>query len=414
MIEIGINVFVSGFSKDLFMNTPLNDITVLDLTRVLAGPYASMWLADLGAEIIKVERPDTGDDTRSYGPPFVNGESSYFMSVNRNKKSVTLNFKTEEGQEILWNLIDQSDVLLENFRPGTLDRAGFGYEDVKERHPEMIYTSISGFGQTGPFKDEPGFDLSIQGMSGLMSLTGSNDGPPTKFGTSISDLVSGIYGAMGTITALYHRQRTGEGQHVDVGMMDSMVSLLTYQAGRYFATGKVPERMGNFHPSLSPYETFETKDGYINLALGNDSLFERFCTLIDREELLDEEEFSTNPNRVQNQEYVHETIEEEMKKKTTDEWLETLSEAGLPAGPIQDVEEVFEHPQIDARDMLEQVEHPETGEISVTGIPIKMDKTPGEVEDPPPTLGEHTDQVLQNKLNYSQETIDRLREEGTI
>ncbi|MFB6357125.1 MAG: CaiB/BaiF CoA transferase family protein, partial [bacterium] len=302
----------------------------------------------------------------------------------------------------------------ENFRPGTLERAGFGYEDVKEYNEDIIYTSISGFGQDGPWKDEPGFDLSIQGLSGLMSLTGDPDGPPTKFGTSISDILSGIYAAFGTTMALYHREKTGEGQYVDVGMLDSMVSLLTYQAGRYFATGEVPERMGNFHPTISPYETFKTEDGYINLALGNDSLYEQFCELIDREDLINDERFASNPDRVDHQEEIHEIIEQETVKKTTDQWLEELSEAGIPAGPIQDLEEVFNHPQVLFRDMLEKVEHPEAGEISVTGVPIKMSETPGDVEDPPPKLGEQTEDILREKLGYSSDEIETLRDDDVV
>lgn len=396
------------------MSGPLSDITVVDMTRVLAGPYATMWLADLGAEIIKVERPGSGDDTREYGPPFVNGESAYFMSINRNKRSMTLNFKTEEGKEILRGLLEEADVLIENFRPGTLERAGFGYEDVTEYNEDIIYTSISGFGQDGPFKDEPGFDLSIQGLSGLMSLTGDPDGPPTKFGTSISDLLSGIYASKGTIAALYHRQKTGEGQYVDVSMLDSMVSLLTYQAGRYFATGEIPERMGNFHPNISPYETFKTEDGYFNLATGNDALFEKFCELIGREDLPEDERFETNPKRVEHRHEIHEIIEEETVKKTTDEWLEELSEAGIPAGPIQNVEEVVNHPQIQHRDMVEEVDHPEAGDVNVTGVPIKMSETQGEVEDPPPTLGEHTEEILSEKLGYTSEDVDDLEDDGVI
>ncbi len=393
---------------------PLSDVQVLDLTRVLAGPYASMWLADMGADIVKVERPGSGDDTRTYGPPFIDGESAYFLSINRNKKSLTLNFKKPEGKKILRRLIEQSDVLLENFRPGTLERAGFGYEDVREYAPDIIYTSISGFGQSGPWKNEPGFDLSIQGLSGLMSLTGDPDGPPTKFGTSISDLLSGIYAAMGTAMALYHRERTGEGQHVDVGMLDSMVSLLTYQAGRYFATGEIPERMGNFHPNISPYETFRTADGYFNLAIGNDSLFDQFCELIGREDLAEDERFRSNPDRVDHQEEIHEIIERETRQKTTDEWLELLAEAGIPAGPIQNVEEVVDHEQVRSRDMVETVEHPSAGPVKVTGVPIKMSETPGEVEDPPPELGQHTEELLTERLGYDSDDIERLREDGVL
>lgn len=396
------------------MSGPLDNITVLDLTRVLSGPYATMWLADMGADIIKVERPETGDDTRQYGPPFVSGESAYFMSVNRNKKSITLDFKSEEGKDVLWDLIEESDVLIENFRPGTLDKIGFGYDDVSERYPEIIYTSISGFGHTGPDKENPGFDLTIQGLSGIMSITGSEDGPPRKVGVAISDLVTGIYAAMGTSMALYHRETTGDGQHVDVGMFDSMISLLSYQAGRFFATDETPGRIGNLHPTISPYETFETSDGYMNLALGNQDLFEDFCELIDRTDILEDDRFENNPARVEHRDIIHELIEEETVKKTTDEWLNLLKEAEIPAAPIQDLQEVFEHPQTLARDMLESVRHPETGDINVTGIPIKMSQTEGEIDEPPPRLGEHTREILGEILEYDSDDIEDLVNEDVV
>lgn len=396
------------------MSGPLDGTTVLDLTRVLSGPYATMWLADMGAEIIKVEKPEDGDDTRGYGPPFVNGESAYFMSVNRNKKSLTLNFKSEDGREILWELIDRADVLIENFRPGTLEKLGFDYETVSERYPELIYTSISGFGQTGPDREKAGFDLTIQGLSGMMDITGPTDGPPTKMGVAIADLLTGIYAAFGTTMALLHRERTGEGQHVDVGMLDSMISLLTYQAGRFFATGETPERMGNFHPTISPYETFETKDGHINLALGTDSIFERFCRLIDREELPEDDRFEDNASRVEHRQEIHDLLEEETRRRTTDEWVELLDEEGIPAGPIEDLSEVFQNPQVLARDMVQSLEHPEAGQINVLGVPIKLNKTRAEVEEPPPTLGQHNSEILTEMLGYDNDEVEFLEETGVI
>ncbi|MFB6347822.1 MAG: CaiB/BaiF CoA transferase family protein [bacterium] len=396
------------------MSGPFDGITVLDLTRVLSGPYATMWLADMGADIIKVEKPGSGDDTRGYGPPFIEGEAAYFVSVNRNKRSMTLDFKTDRGKEVLWRLIEEADVLIENFRPGTLKDLGFGYQSVSRRNPEIIYTSISGFGQTGPDREKAGFDLTIQGLSGMMDITGQKDGPPTKMGVAIADLISGIYAAMGTSIALYHREKTGEGQHVDVGMLDSMISLLSYQAGRFFATGDAPERMGNFHPTISPYETFETKDGHMNLALGTDSMFERFCKLIDREDLLEDERFADNASRVEHQDEIHELLEEETRLKTTDEWTDLLDEAGIPAAPIKDLEEVFDDDQVQARNMVQRLQHPVAGLIKTTGIPIKMSESPGSVDEPPPTLGEHTKEILSETLGYDSEDIKGMIDNGIV
>lgn len=396
------------------MSGPLDDIVVLDLTRVLSGPYATMWLGDMGAEVIKVEKPGGGDDSRGYGPPFVEGESAYFMSVNRNKSSITIDFKTDDGRKILWELIDDADVLVENFRPGTLEDLGFGYDTVSERYPEIIYTSISGFGQTGPDAEKAGFDLTIQGLGGIMDITGQEDGPPTRVGVSIVDLVTGIYAAMGTSMALYHRERTGEGQHVDVGMLDSLVSLLSSHAASYFATGDIPERTGNFHRTISPFETFETRDGHLNLALATDSMFEQFCELIDRPDLVEDDRFATNSDRVNNRTEIHRLLEEETRQKTTEQWLELLDDAGIPAGPINNLAEVFSNPQVLARNMVESLEHPEAGEIQVTGIPLKMSETSGDVEQAPPTLGQDTARILSERLGYSSDRIEELRARGVI
>lgn len=393
---------------------PLEDVLVVDMTRILAGPYASMWLGDLGAEIIKVEEPDSGDTSRGYGPPFVGEDSAYFMSVNRNKKSLTVDFTTDEGRRILRDLIEDADVLLENYRPGTLEKYDLDYESVRELNPEIVYTSLSGFGQDGPWSDKAGLDLTVQGLGGLMDLTGDPDGEPRRVGLAVSDLVSGIYAATGTVSALYHRRRTGEGQQVDVSLLDSMVSLLSYQASRYFATDEVPERMGNSHPSIAPYETFETEDGHLNLALVNDGLFESFCSLIGRESLANDERFENNASRVENREELHEILQEVFRRKTTEEWLEILDEADVPAGPVQDLEEVFEHPQVRARDMLRNLSEVGGPDFEQTGIPVKFSESPGDLQGPPPKLGEHTDEVLAERLGLSEQEIRQLREEGAI
>lgn len=395
-------------------DAPLDNVLVVDMTRILAGPYASMWLGDLGAEVIKVEEPDSGDTSRGYGPPFVGEDSAYFMSVNRNKKSLTVDFTTDEGRRILRDLIEDADVVLENYRPGTLAEYDLDYESIRKLNPEIVYTSLSGFGQDGPWSDKAGLDLTVQGLGGLMDLTGDPDGEPRRVGLAVSDLVSGIYAATGTVSALYHRRRTGEGQQVDVSLLDSMVSLLSYQASRYFATDEVPERMGNFHPSIAPYETFETEDGHLNLALVNDGLFESFCSLIDRESLANDERFEDNASRVENREELHEILQEDFHRKTTEEWLEILDEADVPAGPVQDLEEVFEHPQVRARDMLRNLSEVGGPDFEQTGIPVKFSESPGDLQGPPPKLGEHTDEVLTEKLGLSEQEIRKLQERGAI
>lgn len=395
-------------------DTPLDGITVLDLTRVLAGPYASMWLGDLGADVIKIEKPGSGDDSRAYGPPFVDEQSAYFMSVNRNKRSVTLDFTTDRGREILFNLMSETDVVLENFRPETLEQYNLGYESVREDNPEVIYTSLSGFGQDGPWKNKPGLDLTIQGLGGLMSITGESDEEPRRVGIAMGDLVSGIYAAMGTLTALLHRERSGDGQYVDVSMLDSMVSLLSYQAGRYFATGEIPERIGNYHPTIAPYETFETQDGHVNVALTNDELFQEFCERIGREELPADDRFVDNPSRVEHREELHEILQEVLGEKPTDEWIEFFDRHDLPAARIQDLEEVFSHPQVQARDMIRNLSEVDGPDFNQTGIPIKFSESPGDLESPPPELGEHSDEVLREQLNLTDEELRELRENNVI
>ncbi len=396
------------------MPKPLQGLKVLDLTRVLAGPYCAMMLGDMGADVVKLERPGSGDDTRRFGPPFINGESAYFMSVNRSKRSLTLDLKNKHGIEVLRRLIEKADVLLENFRPGQMEAFGLGYEAAKKINPRLIFCSISGYGHTGPDAKLPGYDLIIQGEGGVASLTGDAGGPPYKVGTSQADIVAGMMAFQGILLALLTRRENGRGQKIDIGMLDCQVALLTYQAGIYFATGKSPMRTGNRHPTIVPYETFLCQDGYLNLGCGNDSLWRDFCEVAGLEKLTEDPRFRTNPDRVKNADALRAVLEPAMKQKTTDEWIKLLRARGIPSGRIQSVQEVCEHPQIRAREMVVELEHPKAGPIRVTGVPIKLSETPGAVGLPPPVLGEHTAEVLHEWLDMSDAQVDKLREEGVL
>jgi crotonobetainyl-CoA:carnitine CoA-transferase CaiB-like acyl-CoA transferase len=395
------------------MSGSLDGITVLDLTRVLSGPYCTMVLSDMGARVIKVEHPGKGDDTRHWGPPFVGAESAYFLSVNRNKESVTLDFKHPQGRDVLHRLIAQADVVVENFKPGTMARAGFGWEALHAAHPRLIYASISGYGQTGPRRDEPGYDAVIQAEGGLMSVTGSGDGPPYRLGVAISDIVAGMFAAQGVTAALFARERTGEGQRVDIGMLDTTAALLTYQAGNYFATGQVPSRLGNRHPTITPYETLPTADGEIVIAVGNDGIWKRFCPVIGRPELADDPRFRTNRDRMANYDALKPELDAAVRARTRAEWTERFRAASVPCGGVRDVGEVLADPQLAARDMVATVEHPTVGATRVIGTPIKLSATPGSVRTPPPTLGQHTEVVLR-ELGYDQDMIASLKTSGAV
>lgn len=392
---------------------PLEDIKVLDLTIALSGPYCSMMLADFGAEVIKIEKPKVGDDTRAWGPPFIKGESAYFLSVNRGKKSLTLNLKSEMGREIFKRLARDADVVLENFRPGTVNKLGVDFKTLKKINPKIIYCSISGFGQDGPYRERPGYDQILQGLGGLMSITGEEKRPPVKVGVAITDIAAGMFGAYAILLALFYRERFGEGQYIDCSMLDVQVSWLTYQAFRYFATGMVPEKVGSGHPLIVPYQAFEAKDKYINIACGNDLLFEKFCKVIERSELSKDERFKTNPQRIIHRRELIEILSEIIEKENGDFWLERLSKAGIPCGLIYDMADIFSDPQVLSRGMLLEVQHEKCGKLKQIGVPVKLSKTPGSVELSPPMLGEHTEEILKG-LGYSEEEIENFKKEGVV
>jgi crotonobetainyl-CoA:carnitine CoA-transferase CaiB-like acyl-CoA transferase len=393
---------------------PLEGITVLDLTRVLSGPYCTMLLADMGARVIKIEQPGKGDDTRAWGPPFVHGESAYFLSINRNKESVTLDFKKPPGRALLHRLVASADVLVENFRPGTLARQRLDYETLAPDHPSLIYCSISGFGQDGPKRDRPGYDAVVQAEGGLMSVTGAADGPPFRLGVAIADLVAGLLAAQGTTLALFARQRTGRGQRVDIGMLDGVAALLSYQAGIFFATGDAPPRMGNRHPTIVPYETFEAADGEFVLAVGNDDQFRRFCRVAGLDAVAADARFTTNPGRVSHYQALRPLLADALRRHSRAHWIEALTAAGVPCGAVRDVREVLTDPHLEARRMIEVVEHASAGMLRVLGVPIKLSDTPGAVRTAPPTLGQHTASVLEHDLGMNAAEIERLRRDRVI
>ncbi len=379
------------------------------MTRVLAGPYATMILSDLGADVIKIERPEGGDMARGNGP-FINGESSYFLSLNRGKRSVVLDLKTKRGVDTFLNLTEECDALVENFVPGVMDRLGLGYEVVKEHNPRIIYASVSGFGQTGPYKRRPALDVIVQGMGGIMSITGEPDGPPIRPGASIGDIIAGLFTAIGILSALQEREKSGLGQRLDVAMMDCQVALLENAFARYFATGDVPKPLGTRHPVTTPFQAFETKDGHITVAFvgGAKDQWPLFCAAIDRVDLIDDERFLTSWSRTQHYDELIPILTQSMKKKTSDEWLSELTEAGIPCGPINNVEQVAKDPQVNARDMIVELPHPKAGSVKVVNTPIKLSRTAAGAERPAPALGEHTRVVLKEMLGLKDEEIDEV------
>ena len=392
----------------------LEGIRVLDLTRALAGPFCTLMLGDQGADVIKIEMPGSGDDTRHWGPPFIEGESAYFLSINRNKRSLTLNFKEQEAREIFLQLAGDADVIVENFTPGVMSRFGLDYQKVKETNPKVIFCSISGFGQDGPYRTRPAYDQIMQGLTGIMSITGESAGDPQKVGVAIADIGAGMWAAYAVTTALFHREQNGEGQYIDVSMMDAHVAWLTYQAGSYFATGKAPRRVGNAHPSLVPYQSFMCQDGrYLNVAVGSDRLWERFCQAINRQDLREHPDYATNDGRVRNRANLVPLLQELFLTRSVEDWAQDLHAASVPCGPINDVAEVFADPQLLHREMCVEMAHPTLGTIKQTGIPIKFSQTPGGLDRPPPLLGEHNAEIL-GKLGYSESAIQRLADESII
>ena len=395
---------------------PLSGLRVLDLTRVLAGPTCTQMLGDLGAEVIKIERPEAGDDTRGFAPPFwpETKESAYFIGVNRNKKSVTVDIAKPEGQALILKLLESCDILAENFKVGALAKYGLGYEQLKDRFPRLIYCSITGFGQTGPYAPRPGYDALIQAMGGIMSLTGEPNGSPQKAGVPVADLFAGLYGCIGILAALNHRNATGQGQQIDIGMLDTHVAWLANQGMNYLSTGENPPRLGNQHPNISPYQEYPTKDGYLILAVGNDPTFERFCKNFGQEHLLADERFATNPKRVANRDLVTQTLTPVMKTKTTAEWVEALEALKIGCGPINTLKDVFADPHVQARNMTLEMAHGSGATVKVIANPVKLSATPPTYRSAPPVLGEHTEAVLSGILGMGAAEIEELRAKGIL
>ncbi|MCQ4162733.1 CoA transferase [Roseomonas sp. GC11] len=394
---------------------PLKGLRVVDLTRVLAGPTCTQMLGDLGAEIIKIERPEAGDDTRGFAPPYVPNtrESAYFVGVNRNKKSVTVDIAQPEGQAIIHRLLESADILVENFKVGALAKYGLGWEQLKEKYPGLIYCSITGFGQTGPYAPRPGYDALIQAMGGVMSLTGEITGEPQKVGIPVADLFAGLYGTIGVLAALRHKQATGQGQQIDIGMLDTHVAWLANQGMNYLATGENPPRLGNQHPNIVPYQVFPTADGYMVLSIGNDPTFERFCRNFGLEHLLADARYATNAARVANRALVTETMTAVTKTMPTKEWIEKLEALKIGCGPINTLKDVFADPHVVARNMVVEMPHASGETVKVIANPVKLSATPADYRSAAPVLGQHTGEVLAS-LGYSESDVAQLKEKGIL
>lgn len=414
---------------DTLLNTPLKKalghLRVLDLTRILAGPWCGQNLADLGADVIKIERPHIGDDTRSWGPPYLQDadgvdttEAAYYLAANRGKRSVTLDIATAEGQAIIRDLVKHCDVVLENYKVGQLKKYGLDYESLRHEKPDLIYCSITGFGQDGPYAQRAGYDFIVQGMGGFMSITGERDdlpgGGPQKAGVAISDLMTGMYATVAVLAALTHRDRTGEGQSIDMALLDVQVAMLANMGTNYLASGTPPKRWGNAHPNIVPYQTFATSDGHIIVAVGNDGQYQRFIGVGGRPDLGDDERFATNPMRVRYRDILVPLLADMVKTKTKQQWIDLLESAGVPCGPINDLEEAFANPQIVARGLRIDLPHPTAGIVKLAGSPIKMSVTPPQYDKPPPLLGQHTEDVLRDMLGHTAAQISALREKGIL
>ena len=399
----------------------LKDIRIVDITRAMAGPYCTMMLGDFGADVIKVERPGAGDESRGWGPPFVGeaygpypGESAYFLSANRNKRSLTINLKDPAGQEIVKKLVGVSDVLIENFRTGVLDTMGLGYEELSKANPDLIYCSVSGYGRTGPYAERPGYDAIVQAEGGMMSITGPKEGPPSRVGIPIVDITSGMFAATAILAALYERMDTGQGQLIDISLLDTQAALLANVASNYLVGGESPERVGNAHPNIAPYEPVQARDKGFVLGAANQRQWERLCDAILHPELKEDPRFLKNGDRVKNREELIPTLNEIFQEKDADDWLEIIQSAGLPCGPINTVPEVFSHPQSETRGFIQKVEHSTAGEVPLTGFPYKLSRTPAEVQHAPPTLGEHNHVILIDLLGYTPEKVEELEKQGVI
>lgn len=399
----------------------LSHLRVLDLSRVLAGPAAGQILADLGAEVIKIERPGQGDDTRAWGPPWLRdsagnetSEAAYYLGANRGKKSVAINLSSAEGQQLVRDLAATSDIVIENFRVGGLARYGLDYASLSADHPGLIYCSITGFGQTGPYAERPGYDAMIQAMGGLMSITGEADGQPQKVGVALADVMSGLYAVIGILAALAHRERTGAGQYIDLALLDVQVAALTNQAMNYLVGERVPQRMGNAHPNIVPYQAFATEDGYLMLAVGNDTQFRRLCELLGQAELAADPRFATNSARVNHRDLLVARLAGEFARGRRDDWLARLEAVGVPCGPVNHIDEVFADPQVRHRGMRTEAEHPLAGRVPLVGSPLKLSATPPIHAVAPPTLGQHTDEVLTQALGLDAAACERLRDAGVI
>lgn len=395
-------------------NGPLAGIRVLDLSRVLAGPYCTMMLGDLGAEIIKVERPGTGDDTRAWGPPWAGGESAYYLSVNRNKRSITVNLKDPDGQRIIRDLAAKSDVVVENFKPGGLEAMGIGYEQISDLNPSIVWASITGYGRRGPDMDRPGYDFVAQGEGGIMAITGEPDGEPMKVGVAIVDVTTGLYTALSICAALRERELSGLGQRVDTNLYSSPIGWLVNVGSNYLVSGTPSKRYGNAHANIVPYQAFRARDQYMTIAVGTDRQFRELCRIVERPELADDPRFATNSQRVEHRDELIPILEEAFLQRDASEWLAACREAVIPSGLIQTVDQVFEHPQTHANNMVVEVPHPTAGTLRLAGIPFELSRTPAEVREAPPLLGEDTCDVLEGLLGHSREEIDSLRERGVI
>ena len=392
----------------------LDGIRVLDLTRALAGPFCTLMLGDYGADVIKIEIPGSGDDTRHWGPPFIQGESAYFLSINRNKRSLTLNFKEDQARDIFLELSKDADAIVENFTPGVMDRFGLGYAAVKAVNPGIIYTSISGFGQDGPYRSRPAYDQIMQGISGLMSLTGEPDGEPQKVGIAVSDIGAGMWAAFAIMAAIRHRNEHNEGQYIDISMLDAQVAWMTYQAAYFFANEEPPKRLGAAHPNLVPYQAFMCQDNkYINVAVGSERIWERFCQGMKQEELSGNPDYATNGDRVLNRSKLVPYLQQTFLTRPAQHWVDTLQACSVPCGAINDLADVFADPQIKAREMYLEMPHPTLGSIKQTGLPIKFSLTPGGLDRPPPLLGEHNGEIL-TELGYSDDQIAGLQASEVI